>query len=136
VTDAHFDRAVHFDHAASAAQNPAQQLHVTVSNDLQAEIGVEMQVVTSQSLATDCENLQEVKVGDTGLEQSSGSSIKPHFPGQHGTESGTVGEAPMPASITSADLPPDLAEILKVWPSLPPAIRAGILAMVRAAMGP
>jgi len=66
-------RIVHFDHAASAAQNPAQQPHVTASNDLQAENGVEMQVVISQSLAADCENLREVKVGDEGLEPPTSS---------------------------------------------------------------
>ena len=32
-------------------------------------------------------------------------------------------------------LPPDLAEVSAAWPTLPPAIRAAILAMIRAAGG-
>jgi hypothetical protein len=32
-------------------------------------------------------------------------------------------------------LPPELAEIVAAWPDLPGAIRAGILAMVKAAKG-
>jgi hypothetical protein len=32
-------------------------------------------------------------------------------------------------------LPPELAGLVKAWPTLPPAIRAGILAMVQAAGG-
>jgi hypothetical protein len=32
-------------------------------------------------------------------------------------------------------LPPDLAAIVDAWPALPEAIRAGIVAMVKAASG-
>jgi hypothetical protein len=32
-------------------------------------------------------------------------------------------------------LPPDLAELVAAWPTLPDPIRAGILAMIRAAVG-
>jgi len=33
-------------------------------------------------------------------------------------------------------LPPDLAEIAAAWPHLPEAVKAGILAMVKASAGP
>jgi hypothetical protein len=33
----------------------------------------------------------------------------------------------------NCQLPPDLAAVVAAWPSLPEAIRAGILAMVKAA---
>ena len=36
---------------------------------------------------------------------------------------------------TRADLPPELAEIADAWPGLPEPVKAGILAMVRAAQG-
>ena len=32
-----------------------------------------------------------------------------------------------------SDLPPDLEAVVEAWPRLPDAIRAGILAMIRAA---
>jgi hypothetical protein len=61
------------------------------------------------------------KIGDEGLERLS----KPHYTSailkRHGAKSG----AP-----TIAD--PDLASIFDAWPTLSNAIKAGILAMVRA----
>jgi hypothetical protein len=33
------------------------------------------------------------------------------------------------------EFPPDLATVVAAWPNLPEAIRAGILAMVKAASG-
>ena len=38
-----------------------------------------------------------------------------------------------PPSDNRPDLPPDVARIVAAWPTLPEAIRAGILAMVAAA---
>jgi hypothetical protein len=35
----------------------------------------------------------------------------------------------------ASEPPPELAEVVSAWPTLPEAIRAGILAMVRAASG-
>jgi hypothetical protein len=40
---------------------------------------------------------------------------------------------PFPCPTDPPDLPPDLAAVVAAWPTLPEAIRAGILAMVRAA---
>ena len=40
---------------------------------------------------------------------------------------GTEGTSPGPA------LPPDLADVVTAWPDLPQAIKAGIVAMVKAA---
>lgn len=52
-----------------------------------------------------------------------------------GTESGTLGPDSAPQTPPQAPLPADLAHLVKAWPTLPPAIRAGILAMVKAAGG-
>lgn len=54
----------------------------------------------------------------------------------HGTESGTVGpprvsEPLLDASADRATLQ-DLAQVVEAWPNLPPAVRAGIVAMVKA----
>ena len=37
------------------------------------------------------------------------------------------------AKIDTSELPPDLAEIVAVWPELPEPVKAGVLAMVKAA---
>ncbi len=47
------------------------------------------------------------------------------------TNAPTPSPSPTPAPI----LPADLAELVNTWPALPPAIRAGILAMIQAAKG-
>jgi hypothetical protein len=33
------------------------------------------------------------------------------------------------------EMPPDLAEVVATWPDLPEPIRAGIVAMIRSALG-
>ena len=43
---------------------------------------------------------------------------------------------PITETTPATDLEPDLALLLNVWPSLPEAIRAGIMAMVKAAAQP
>jgi hypothetical protein len=40
-----------------------------------------------------------------------------------------------PEATSLLDLPPELAEIVPVWADLPEAIKAGILAMVKASVG-
>jgi len=39
------------------------------------------------------------------------------------------------AAQNPAHFPPDLAAVIDAWPMLPEAIRAGILAMIRASVG-
>ena len=71
-------------------------------------------------------------MGGTGLEPVSASGLSDkdlrQVPDAFGTESGTLqGETGM--------FPPDLAEVIDAWPALPEAIKAGILATVKAAGG-
>ncbi len=54
------------------------------------------------------------------------------------TEKSTIpdpGGAKSGAPAQFGDLDPDLAWVVEAWPTLPAAIRAGILAMVRGAEG-
>lgn len=91
-------------------------------------------------------------MGRAGLEHLSNPAAKPHVHDSGGSNSGnihatqpltstltptptpTAPDAPPPAPTTPAD--PDLAALIAAWPTLPPTIRAGIAAMVKAAGTP
>ena len=71
-------------------------------------------------------------MGDTGREQP--AKFLEKQPVSHegdafsdATDAPTPSPGPAPA--------PDLAELVNAWPTLAPAIRAGILAMIQAAKG-
>ena len=72
------------------------------------------------------------QVAEEGLEQNHVTRLHnnelqiPGFP--FGPESG-------PLQDETAHFPPDLSVVVEAWPTLPEAVRAGILAMVRAAGG-
>src|SRR5688572_544573 len=62
---------------------------------------------------------------------------------QYGTElrDAPLGEVPgvvpsPPGAISAPQFPPDLARVVAAWDRLPPAIKAGVLALVQAAGGP
>ena len=64
-----------------------------------------------------------------------GETRTPRQPAPMGRESGFDPEGgaecgALPATATAADA--DLAEVIAAWPTLPRAVRAGVLAMVRA----
>lgn len=71
-------------------------------------------------------------MGDTGLEPSPETSGKDGAKRQRGAECGALSPDSADASGT-AD--PDLARLAAAWADLPPAIRAGIMAMVDASKG-
>jgi hypothetical protein len=64
----------------------------------------------------------------TGFELSQQSTGNSGSADQNGAESGAL-DAP------NGPCDPDLAEVAQAWPTLPTALRTGILAMVRAASG-
>ena len=63
-----------------------------------------------------------------GLEPATRSTGNNAIQGRGGAECGAVGAQ-------SALMVPDLQAIIKAWPELPDAVKAGILAMVHAAGG-
>ena len=68
----------------------------------------------------------------TGLEPPLSNTGETSIPSESGAESGALG-AQKPAFDAFAD--PELARLIEAWPTLPDAIKAGILAMVKAAGG-
>lgn len=77
-----------------------------------------------RGLATPNEN----QLGRAGIEHPQEMAGKAPVSTQGGAESGAL-------NAQTPSLPPDLAGVVDAWPSLPPAIRAGILAMIQAAKG-
>jgi hypothetical protein len=61
-----------------------------------------------------------------GIEPATNSLDKSTNPVPGGAQSGAL-------TPTKSNIDTDLAAVIRAWPSLPEAIRAGILAMVRAA---
>ncbi|MFN7375249.1 MAG: hypothetical protein ACK5VC_06635 [bacterium] len=57
-------------------------------------------------------------------------------PESRGSKSGNNGGGPGPTTPPAKPADPELAVLVAAWPDLPPAIRAGIVAMVAAAMPP
>lgn len=71
-------------------------------------------------------------MGPVGLEHPPLAAPKTPLSEDSGAKSGAQ-DAAQPSNPPS--LPPELAEVVKAWPNLPDAIRAGILAMVKSATG-
>ena len=65
-------------------------------------------------------------MGHEGVEPPPENTDKTGVLNQSGAESGAL-------DAQKAELSPELAAVVEAWPKLPPAIRAGILAMIRAA---
>ena len=78
------------------------------------------------------------EVPPEGLEQSRFSSGNAGVGESGGSKSGNKGAGfgpPTPPATPPKPTDPELAAVVAAWPDLPPAIRAGIAAMVRAAGG-
>jgi hypothetical protein len=68
--------------------------------------------------------LAVARMGATGFEQSPPNPENTSFPSSSAAKSGAV----LPDFVASD---PNLRELIKAWPSLPEAVRTGIVAMVR-----
>jgi hypothetical protein len=71
-------------------------------------------------------------MGATGPEHPTDSNGKTENHATRGTESGTLGDD---SASNRQPADPDLADVVNAWPSLPEALKAGIVAMVKAAKG-
>lgn len=80
-----------------------------------------------------------LRISDGGQYPRQGSNTpanplgKPQTGGERGTESGTPGDD---SATIRQPHDPELAAVVTAWPHLPQAVRAGIVAMVRAAGEP
>jgi hypothetical protein len=74
-------------------------------------------------------------VGDTGLEPVSVTPGVANELRNSPNSSGAKSDASGAQSAISRTADPDLAKVIRRWPDLPESVKAGILAMVRAAGG-
>ena len=113
VADNHLAKAVPW-HAVSAPTNS------------QTEWRAHEKTPVLQGSANECDSLPESQVGVRGLEPSAFSSEKTAIPQTGGAESGAVGARNSPIDSR-------LRAVIEAWPTLPDAVKAGILAIVEAA---
>ena len=107
-------------------QQPAV-LHRTGS---QAGSATDQKTSVLQANASGCDHLPDGQVPPAGIEPSDVTSSEKtdlrQTPNQRAAKSAAVGDDLPP-------LDPELAQVIEAWPTLPPAIREAILAMLRAA---
>lgn len=78
--------------------------------------------------------LTELEMGRAGLEHPRNPAGNTPVSDSGGSKSGNVRADSAPPTPPATPTDPDLAAIVAAWPSLPPAIRAGMLALVGAAV--
>jgi hypothetical protein len=84
----------------------------------------------NESVTTPAQSLAKSEVGDNARAGASDKSTTPS-----GQVSGAILHQDNAHYRTTA-LPPELVSVVKAWPELPEAVRAGILAMVKAVAVP
>ena len=114
------------DHFSKALQNALQQPAVLFRTGSQAGLATDENPPVFQGDASGCDHLQDGQVPSTGIEQSENSPRRVTKSGTGAAKIAAVGDDLPP-------LDPELAQVIKAWPTLPPAIREAILAMLRAA---
>lgn len=74
-------------------------------------------------------------MGSPGLEQPPETTGNTGVSLPSGAKCGALSSDSVPNPTLTKPTDPELAAVVAAWPDLPPAIRAGVLALVRAAGG-
>jgi hypothetical protein len=131
TTDEHFEADLKGDDEASekskakAAQKTAQHAHAMERNEQQAAGAAHEKAPGLPGLAAHRDFSQQAGMAGTGFEAPLENTGNSSGSDQSGAESGALGAREAP-------LDPELAVVVDAWPALPDAIKAGILALVRA----
>lgn len=131
--DAHFNMAAG---VGEAAANPATHLRSSDPTDEHAETQNPENPAALVGSGVGCDPVESGKVGDGGFELHANPAGNARVSDSGGSKSGNKGAGfgpltpppPTPAKPTD----PELATVVAAWPDLPPAIRAGVLALVKA----
>jgi len=118
-----------FRHLAKAVRNPVQQPAVLPRTGSHAGSSAQEKIPVLQGSAGGCDVVPVALVPPQGLEPCDVTPSEPEdlrqTPNQRAAECAAVGD-------DSPPFDPDLAQVIEVWDTLPPAIREAILAMLRA----
>jgi len=125
ILDKHFEAAVGEEPRKNVAQNPAQSGAELVRTASQPTCGESSQAASVQRDTAPCETVPFPEVTPWGSEQPSKPTRKSQKPKKYGAKSGAV----IGGARTGGAA---LAKLAQSWDSLPPAVRAGIEAMVAA----
>lgn len=129
--DAHFDLAAG---VAEAAANPATQARPSDSTDAQQKAKNPGNAEVLVPCGAECNPLEILGMPPEGLEHSRFSPGNTRVPDSRGSKSGNIGAGSTPPTPPPKPTDPDLAAVVAAWANLPPAVRAGIVAMVGAAV--
>jgi len=113
------------DHFTKALQNALQQPAVLPRTGSQSDLALSTQAPVLQEDAANRQKVPEGQAPRVGLEQSENSLRRVQVSETAGAKSGAVDRENGP-------IDPELASVIEVWDTLPPAIREAILAMLRA----
>jgi hypothetical protein len=72
------------------------------------------------------------QVSDTGLEHPANPAGNSRISDSGGSKSGNIGDSLGPPTPPATPTDPDLAGVVAAWPTLPPALRSAVLAIVAA----
>lgn len=138
--DAHFDLAAGIEGAgeaaAKAATNPATHTRPSGSTGEQptrpsaSKNPGKHGVLVAGGIA--CDAVENAGNGRGGIRTLADSPKKTGIPESGGSKSGNTRADSDPPTAPAMPTDPDLAAVVAAWPALPPAIRAGVLALVRA----
>ena len=110
----------------AALQNALQQPAVLPRTGSQATLAEDEKTPVLQGNASGRDHLPDGQVPPAGIEQKPFSSGRVEVSETAGAKSGAVDRE-------NAPITPDLETVIDAWPTLPPAIRTAILAIVEAA---
>ncbi len=124
-------------HKHSAQRQAQQKAHETDRNDPQQKTATGR---ADDRISSRCENLQDNSASPCNLDEWSRGESNPRPVSVQGSTDNDLRDASNAGGAESGAVPPistpndpDLTRLIDAWPTLPEAIKAGILAMVTAA---
>lgn len=136
--DAHFDLAAGIgsgaDRAATnPATNPATHTPRSDRTEQYAERKTPRKPEVLAGCAIGCDPMESWGMGDIGFEPTPKAPRETQVSDSGGSKCGNNGAGFQAPTAPERPADPDLAALLAAWPALPSVVRAGIVAMVRAA---
>jgi len=132
VTDADWTRATA---SSEAAANPATQARPSERMASDSKTQNPQNPADLVGVGVRCDPVETRQVGRAGLEHPANPAGNTPVSESDGSKSGNIGAGFGPATPPVKPTDPELAAMVAAWPDLPPAIRAGVLALVKAAGG-